>query len=82
MKSTPCRFPSAANDSDSDFPEYITALPRSTYLPPAGLAGGRSANAVAGPSTTGPQVESIERPEAEIIDIIGRHFRFYATKIV
>ena len=82
MKSTPCIFPSAANDSDSDFPEYIAALPGLTYLPPAGLAGGRSANAIASPSTMGPQVEPIKTPEAEIIDIFGRHYRFYATKIV
>lgn len=79
VKSTPYRFPSVADDSDSDFPAWIPPVAEPTYLSSSALPDGRSVNALAGPSSSrgnGPQVDTI-KPEMEIIDIRGRPFKFH-----
>ena len=79
MKSTPYRFPSVADDSDSDFPAWIAPVAEPTYLPSSALPDSRNVNAPAGPSFSrrnGPKVDAI-KPEMEIIDIRGRAFKFH-----
>jgi len=79
MKSTPYRFPSVADDSDSDFPAWIAPVAEPTYLPSSALPDSRSVNAAAGPSSScgnGPQVDAV-KPEMEIIDVQGMPFKFH-----
>ena len=84
-KSTPSIFPSAADDSDSDFPEYIGRLTKLKELP---SPDGELVNAIAGPSlaipscSNDPQVEAIKRTEPIIIDIGGKASKFYARQML
>jgi len=78
-QSTPLIFPSAPDDSDSDFPEYIGHLTKLKELP---LPDGELVNAIAGPSlpipssSNDPQVEATTKSEPNIIEIGGKVSKF------
>lgn len=80
-KSTPSIFPSVADDSDSDFPEYIIKLKE---LP---SPDGELVNAIAGPSlavasrSNDPQV-AIKECDPEIINIGGKLSKFDARQML
>ena len=82
-KSTPSIFPSAPDDSDSDFPEYIGHLTKLKELP---SPDGELVNAIAGPSpaipsrSNDPQVEATKKSEPNIIDIGSKASKFYARQ--
>jgi hypothetical protein len=68
-------LPSAGDDSDSDFPEYIGHHAHGKDLP---SVHGEMLDAVAGPSQAlpkrsyGPQLATIKNPEPDVIDIQGK----------
>jgi len=83
-KSTLSIFPSVADDSDSDFPEYIGCVSKLKELP---SPDGELVNAIAGPSlavpshSNDPQV-AVKESDPNIIDIDGKPSKFYARRML
>ena len=83
-KSTPSIFPSAVDDSDSDFPEYIGHVPKLKESP---SLDGELVNAIAGPSLAVPSHSNdpqlaVKESDPNIIEIGGKPSNFYAMQML
>ena len=83
-KSTPSIFPSAVDDSDSDFPEYIGHVPKLKESP---SLDGELVNAIAGPSLAVPSCSNdpqlaVKESDLNIIEIGSKPSNFYAMQML
>ena len=83
-KSTLSIFPSAVNDSNSDFPEYIGHVPKLKESP---SLDGELVNAIAGPSLAVPSCSNnpqlaVKESDPNIIEIGGKPSNFYAMQML